>query len=582
MVKCKKCGYEGEYTSQYCPECRALLTFTNDEIKALSESVEYALSARDYALAEECYHILADLGDPRAEREYASILEEGKIVKRNLDSAMKYYSLAAEKNDPHSAYRYSRLLDRTSAEAADFWLTYSTVLGCSEAFPVLAERLSAKGDEAGANYFYSVAAEKDDIDSIVTLASRYYDGIGTEASPEIAKWYMDKLTLPPIHAIKLAYKLRSVKATEPPRPIIDDYDGFLKNLAGKAKAHGFYSALFTLSELLSDRGDLDSLATLGTLYLDGLGTHRDAEKALDALKTAADIGSEKAARALGDAYISGKLGKGDPETALLYYSRAAELGMTNAYEIMGDIYMDGRLVKRSIPEAIRLYSLAANDGHTSARAKAEKLISDREAIFKRGLDLVAKDSAEAFRSFAIATGMGHVDAALELAKCYECGIGAKKDRQSAFIWYKNASECGSDEASYYLGLCYSRGVGTAFSFDKAKEALLIAAKHGIAGAEKELQRIYENKKIHMLRAAYAKAMELIYMKKAKEAIPSLEVCLKLGHTAGIYTLGCLYEFGIGPETDRAYAKELYDKAFDAGFSDARAVHKKRILQMSRS
>ena len=45
----------------------------------------------------------------------------------------------------------------------------------------------------------------------------YFDGIGTPKAPEYAKWYMDKLRIPPIYAIKLAYNLRNVTSKEPLR-----------------------------------------------------------------------------------------------------------------------------------------------------------------------------------------------------------------------------------------------------------------------------------------------------------------------------------------------------------------------------
>ena len=138
------------------------------------------------------------------------MLERGDSVPRDLDAAMEYYYMAAEKNDATSAYRYSRLAERTSDKAASFWLLYSAALGCVEAYPALADKLARDGDDELANYYYALSAAYDDTDSIVTLAKRYYNGVGTEQNLPYAKWYMDKLTLPPIHAAAIPEAWRHI------------------------------------------------------------------------------------------------------------------------------------------------------------------------------------------------------------------------------------------------------------------------------------------------------------------------------------------------------------------------------------
>ena len=54
------------------------------------------------------------------------------------------------------------------------------------------------------------------------------------------------------------------------------------------------------------------------------------------------------------------------------------------------------------------------------------------------------------------------------------------------------------------------------------------------------------------------------------------------YTLGIYTLGCLNEFGLGIPTNREVAFRLYETSFDLKFRDPRAVYKLRILRMART
>ena len=170
-------------------------------IYANYDMVQKAEESRQYELAAEGHHILADLGRTESQKKFAALLERGDIVARNLDAAMEYYYMAAEKNDSHAAFRYSRLAERTSDKAAYFWLAYAAALGCVESYPAFAERCAREGDDELANYYYALSAAYDDTDSIVTLAKRYYNGTGTEQNLPYAKWYMDKLSLPPIYLL---------------------------------------------------------------------------------------------------------------------------------------------------------------------------------------------------------------------------------------------------------------------------------------------------------------------------------------------------------------------------------------------
>ncbi len=581
MFKCKECSYVGEYVSAFCPYCRRPIVLSPDEIHRKKQELEAALNAKDQDAVLEITHILADAGDREAQRDHAIALERGETVTRDLDGAMKYFFAAAQRNDPVSAYRYSRLAERHSEKAAGFWLRYSAVLGCTEAYPRLAERLEREGDERSATYFYSLAALADDVDSIVTMAKRSYEGIGTDRSEPHAKWYLDKLSIPPIHALRLAYRLRSVRAEEPESPRLDDYDRFLRMLAGEGKEMGYHTTTHRLCELLSERGDMEARMQLGVMYAEGIGCTADASQAIFLLESATAHGNANAAKRLGDIYLVGRIVERDAERALLHYRRAAALGVTNAYETMGDVYCEGSLVEKNIAEAIRLWELAAKEGCESARRKADELIRKREALYERAVAIAETAPEEAFACFAASAGMGYTPSYLGLGNCYLEGKGITPDRARAYVWYKKAVEAGERDAFYPLGLCFARGIGIEFNFDAAVKLLTAAARLGSTDAAAELKTLYERKMKHLVQSVYAKGMELIYLKKFAEAEKVLLGCLKAKHAKGIYTLGCLNEFGLGAPTNRERAFKLYECAFDLGFRDPQARYKLRILKMAR-
>ncbi len=581
MIKCKHCSFLNEGVDTKCKICGESLSPTESECAELLSTAKFLEKKKNYVEAVEIYRFLANLGVTEGEREYAAILEAGVLVPNSYEEAMKYFYRAAKKNDAYSAYRYSRLAEREHDGAWEFWLLYSAFLKCRDSFMRAAEVYSERGDEESALYYYSLAADAGIKDADVILAERYYGGVGVMKNENIAKWYINKFFIPPIHAIKLAYRLRSTIPEIPPTPIFKTYGKVLSELKAKAKSLGIDTAYFYLAEADSESGTSEALYTLGTLYIEAVGTKRDIEYGMFLLEKAANLGSADAAKYLGDMFLSEKHFPRDMDRVLHYFKRAASLGKSSAYKMLGDMFYEGELVKANLAYAIELYELGAREGDRACREKARELNEQRENHYLTASKIKESNPALAFYHYAMSTAMGYVPSHKGLARCFEYGIGTKIDRRQAFNWYKIAEERGDFDAGCDLGRCYARGIGTPFNFDLAIKHLTPSAKLGNESAKEELVRLYENKKKHMTRALYSTAMRLIYLRKHTEAIRLLELATELGHPKAIYTLGALLEFGLGLPTDRKRAEELYHRAFSLGFHDARQVYKLKILKMGR-
>lgn len=581
MIRCKQCGENADRFAGSCAACGAEYSFTRLELEDSLDEARAAIKKRDYEYAVTIYSTLADKGVTEAEREYGAILEKGSIVPRDIDLAMKYFHAAAKKNDPYSAYRFSKLAARTSDKASAFWLCYSAILGAREAFPAVAEAYSEMGDEEAAGYYYALAADGADVDSIVTMAKRYYNGVGTEKNEAYAKWYMDKLTLPPFHALRLAYKLRGVKAEMPPEPTFPGYTALLRSLMRDAKKYELHSAHLHLARMLAKDGTPDSLFTLGQLLAENANDGSDIEEAVRTLEAALRAGSAEASKYLGDLYAAGKVIPRDIDKALSYYEISAGAGHGGAYEVMGDMFREGRIVETNIAYAIDLYDRGAREGDANCRRKSEELRDKREECFARARSCEKEAPDTAFEFYGLSTAMGYLPAHRELARCFENGIGTKKNRRMAFMWYKLAVDHGDNDALFDLGRCYAYGIGVPFNFEKAIEILTRSKRYGSRAAETELIRLFENKKRSMIRSLFSNAVRLIYMKKFEEAKSLLETCCQVGYAEGSYVLGCMHEFGLGTPTSRQRAFEYYNAAFDLGFRDPRQIYKLKILKMAR-
>ena len=582
MIRCSNCGTVTDVLSVFCPKCKQKYTLTKEIAESLLAEADVALNAKNQLRALEIYKTLADLGHLPSIVEYGSSLERGDIVKRDLDGAMGYFSRGALMGDATSAYRYSRLAERTNELVAAFWLTFGAVRGCLSAYPALASRLSDMGKDALANYFYRKLADTGHTESIITLAHRYYEGIGCEASAPHAKWFLDRFSIPPIHALKLSYKLRSVKAEEPPEAVIDGYPDLIRALVRQAVSLNYPTAAFTLTGMLYELGEADAERDLGLMYLHGNGIDRNIHRALELLNASAGRGYTDAAMTLGDLYASGELVPPSAEEAIKYYSMAQGNGRAGALERMGDIYREGRLIRRDIPRALELYSEASSIVLASAEEKARAIRADRESLYRKGMGLTASSPEEAFRCLAISTGMGYPPAYTALADCYLRGVGTAIDRASAFGWYSEAAKLLDRDATYMLGVCYADGIGVDRNPIKARQALTRAASMGVKEAEDKLRTLLEAKKKKLLRRAYALACEHLYNRRFDLGFSALEIPARLKYPPALYTLGCLCEFGLGRPADRDRAYALYEEAFSRGFRDPRAQYKLMILRLTKS
>ncbi len=581
-VTCKNCGRSSIYTGSLCPECGVKLDLTPSEVTELLNGIRASVKNRQYRDAAELYKALADDGYTDAEKEYAKLLESGQLVERNLDLAMEYFYRAARKNEPYSAYRYSRLLSRENDEAARFWLFFSAILGAEEAFTPVAEEFCLRGYTEETLYFYSLAAACDDVDAIVTLAKIYNDGSYGDPRPDYAKWYMDKLKIPPIYAIKLAYKLRHTEASEPPKLTLKNYDGLLHRLRVQARNSGFESAYVKLSEILASRGDVESDAAVGISLVNGDGCERNVSDGLMRLISAAGKGSVTANLALADMYAGDPTIENYMSKAITHYERAGELGSMEGYETAADILYKGDGIDSDRLKALELYDSADKLGSASARKKAEMIRSERERLYRAALEVEDTDPRRAARALSAAILAGHPDAALKLADCYAIGKGVKQNNRHAFLLYENAVELGSIEALLPYGLCLANGMGTRLDYAKAREALSRAEKHGIEGAHAAIRKIMQNKIKKVASKMYSTAMRLIYLKKYKTAKKYLEVASDLLHAKATYALGCMNEFGMGCESSRDTAATLYEKAASLKFYDPHSSYKLAMLRSLKS
>ena len=137
----------------------------------------------------------------------------------------------------------------------------------------------------------------------------------------------------------------------------------------------------------------------------------------------------------------------------------------------------------------------------------------------------------AFQRYMVAASdYGHPEAQLEVARCYQNGIGVAKNAENAVVWYKKSAEQGNAEAQCALGECYYQARGVEKDDKEARRWYEAAATQENATAQYMTGRLYAE-------LSYNEAAVKWYTKAAEQECPEAQ-----------YELGDCYSYGIGVVT----------------------------------
>ena len=157
---------------------------------------------------------------------------------------------------------------------------------------------------------------------------------------------------------------------------------------------------------------------------------------------------------------------------------AAEKGLANAQSRLGYMYAEGLGVTQDSEKSEHWYRMAANQG-------------DIDAMFSLGNIYygIRNDFNTAFHYYSDAADAGDADAQLSLAYMYLRGEGVEQDYEKAFKWTEKSAEQGLAQAQNELGRAYEQ---MKQDYNKAIEWYKKASAQGYQDAQKNLDRLYEN------------------------------------------------------------------------------------------
>ena len=332
------------------------------------------------------------------------------------------------------------------------------------------------------------AAEAGDVESMLKVSGRLYDGIGVDKDEKTSfEWDMKAAELGNVRAMRLvAHKYWMGLGVE----------------SSKEKKYEWYLKA-------AEKGDEDAIQEVAVMVGVGEGTAKDDKKAaewiqklsrkaaaeamynigvrtdsMEWLKKVANISKEnnvRKSRISAMAFVrmaEEAIANEDFIKAMEYYQNSADLGNVEALSVIGDFYYIGEgEIPQSYEKAFEYYSEAAALDYNMAAVKLARMYyyglgteQNVEKAFEIFYTVANRSEKFVYRFNSVAKYF--------LAKMYENGEGVEKDLNEAYKWYlmaaafKNRPREGSHNVSpamYKAAEMTLLGIGCNQNSDKALE-----------------------------------------------------------------------------------------------------------------
>ncbi|MBQ8707541.1 MAG: sel1 repeat family protein [Succinivibrionaceae bacterium] len=250
---------------------------------------------------------------------------------------------------------------------------------------------------------------------------------------------------------------------------------------------------------------------------------------------------------LGDMYRTGKGCMVNPAESFNWMLKAATVGIPEAEYYVGKMFEDGFGTNKDPTEYLMWLTKAANHSWPEAAFELGDLYSAGEKI--------QYDQKLAYHYYLIAAKQGYPQAECALGLIYYTENASAANYYQAIKWFKKAAQHGMIDANYNLAQAYIQNRFPGRNLDEYIKNITIAAQGGIDAAVMELGCAYFDG--FGVPRNYAKALEW------------LQNPLLCNNVEALKKLGFMYEMGLGTETDRDKAYDIYVKAANLGSSFAK-------------
>lgn len=436
--------------------------------------------SQDHGAPDQGIQSAAESGDAAAQYRLGLMYEEGKGVRQDDASALRWYRKSAVQGNPDAQYRLGRMYEEGKGISRDYsfairWYRKAAGQGNSDAeysLGMMYEKGQGVGqDNEQAARWYSVSADHGNPDAKERLKER--------------KWNL---------LVRASLKNDPDTQYELGRMCLDSsgaehYEEDAAKWFLKAAEHGNAGAQYILGQLYdkgtgvrqddaeavkwyqkaAEQGRIDALKDLGDIYRLEYKI-RDYGKAREWYRKAAEQGNAEAMIMLGIMCENGEGAEESYSEAAEWYRKAAEQGDAKAQCRLGDLYFSGKGVRRDYDEAVRWYG---------------------KAVSKEGIEFLSGDEEWLY----MAVVRNDPEAMSNLASSFQNGYSGKNDYAEARKWYLKAAELGDVPSMRVLGYFYLNGEGGPQDNAEGLKWFRKAADLGDSAAQGALGKVYEDGQI---------------------------------------------------------------------------------------
>lgn len=474
-------------------------------------------------------------GDAIACAELGERYYSGTNVEKDLDTALAYFTQAANEGYSVAEYILGRLYDEGQEISHDGALAFT---------------------------YYKKAADKEYPPAEYALGQMYYFGHDCEKNDQEALYWISKA------------------AKE-----LDDSDAYVvlsmvykesedENVRDETKA-------FYFAQKAAEMGDINAYNLLGTMYEMGCGVEQNYESAIKYYKLAAENGVEMAFLNVGAFYQSGIGVPKDDKKAVEYFQAGANAGNMYCLNALGMCYKNGTGVQQDYKKAFDLFLDAAYAGNFAGELNTGLAYDEGQGV--------QEDKAEAKKWFTLAAAHGSSKAMVALGVYIERGIpDGAPDLATAFEWYLKAAEVGDHPfAAWVVGNCYAQGLMgvepdacTAFTwYLKAAELGQPTAQNNVACDYLKGEIVDLDYDLAVSWFEKAVAQDDMYAldnygtilmngdgvpRDAERAFSMLKKAADMGYTSSLFNVGVCYFEGWGIQRDLDAALFYLTSALKAG------------------
>lgn len=412
-----------------------------------------ALQMRKDSLRVDSVAKLAKAGNASAQNTLGTYYYNGKYVKRDYETAAKWWALSAKQNNIDAIGNLG--LARQKGHGVD----KDTVIALT-----LYKKSIAMGNTDLLKQHSDLAGKDGPFDYIL-LAECAKEGTGTKKDLKKAASHY-----------AAAAKMGSV-------------DG------AREAGHLFYSLkeyseAFPLLKSAVEKGDTKSLYFYAESLLKGYGTSKDSQNAAVYMLKAAETGNANAAYEVAGMYNKGEGFGKSPESAFKWYKTAAATLPWGQWSV-ALCYINGIGTDVSLDEGLAWAAKAVQNSKNFLDTFQEKLTSSKEngwantafssyVTGRRQMNEGKYD--DAFKTFK-AMSKESVDGKTMLGVCYANKDWKKYDAKKAVKYFQESVDAGETKAYYLLGCMYLNGEGVEKDASKGLALITKAADSGYGPAQ---------------------------------------------------------------------------------------------------